>query len=97
MTRLFGGTVHSALVHAATAYDRKESSKKGYNHYALAIYLGRIQDIEKDIAAGEPLRAALLAGFTGRLLDCLLVAVGEPKFTKEEMQRQDYVYHGGRP
>ncbi len=92
MTKLFGGTVHSALVHAATEYDRKESSKKGYNHYALAIYLGRIQDVDKDIAAGTSVRDALLAGFTGRLLDRLLVAVGEPKFTREEMSRQDIVY-----
>lgn len=97
MKRLFGGTVHSALVHAATDYDRKESRKKGYNHYALAIYLGRIGDIEEEIAQGVALRAALLAGFTGRLLDCLLVAIGESKFTKEEMQGQDYVYRRAKP
>lgn len=86
MTKLFGGTIHSALVHAATDYDRRQSTKRDYNHYALAIYLGRIADVEKDIKAGKAVRAALLDGFTGRLLDCLLKAVGEDKFTVDEMQ-----------
>lgn len=90
--KLFGGTVHAALVHAATAYDRRQSTKRDYNHYALAIYLWRIHEVEKDIAAGKPMRVALISGFTGRLLDVLLVAVGEPRHTRDEMANQDYAY-----
>lgn len=88
----WGGSIHAALIHAATAYDRKEEKKLGYNHYALAQYLMRIDDVEADIAAGTSTRAALLAAFNGRLLDAMLKAVGEPKFTREEMQNQSYVY-----
>lgn len=84
--------LHLKLVHAATEYDRKQSKKRGYNIYALAHYMGRIQDIEKDIAAGRPLRQALLAGFTGRLLDALLKAAGEPRSTKEEIQNGPWAY-----
>jgi hypothetical protein len=94
MATLFGGTIHSALVHAVTEYDRKESTKKYYNHYALGQYLIRIEQVEEDIASGTAVRAALLAGFNGRLLDHVLKAVGEPKFTTEEMRSQSYVYHG---
>ena len=89
---MFGGTIHSALVHAVTEYDRKQSTRQGYNHYALGQYLMRIDDVEKDIAEGTPIRAALLNGFSGRLLDHLLKAVGEPKFTKDEMMAQPLVY-----
>jgi len=42
MTKLFGGSIHSALVHAVTEYDRRESKKRYYNHYALGQYLARV-------------------------------------------------------
>jgi hypothetical protein len=32
------------LAHALTAYDIKQSKRKGYNVYALAQYLGRVND-----------------------------------------------------
>lgn len=92
--RMFGGTVHAALVHAATQYDIRQARGKRYNHYALAQYLRRIQEVEEEIAAGKPLRAALLGAFHGRLLDCSLVAVGEPKFTRDEMRSQQLTYVG---
>ena len=82
--KLFGGTIHSALVHAATAYDRRRENKPGYNIYALSQYLGRIEEVEADIAAGATVRAALIAAFSDRLLDALLTAVGESKHTRDE-------------
>lgn len=92
MTKLFGGTLHNALVHAATAYDRKESTKRYYNHYALAQYLMRIDEVEADIVKGTAPRQALLAAFNDRLLDHMLKAIGEPKFTRDEMLAQSPVY-----
>jgi hypothetical protein len=94
--KLFGGTIHSALVHAATEYDRRlelaaAKRKHGYfNHYALSHYLEAIADAEAAIVKGATVRAALLGCFNGRLLDVLLKAVGEPKFTREEMLSQSY-------
>lgn len=97
MTKLFGGTLHSALVHAATEYDRREEakaarSKRGYhNPYALAQYLARIEEVETDIAAGASTRDALTAAFTGRLLNHMLKAVNEDGATDAET-RGRYVY-----
>lgn len=84
--------IHHTLVHAVTEYDRKESTKRYYNIHALAIYIGRVNDVEADIESGVPLRAALLRGFNGRLLDAVLKAVGEPRFTKDEMLNQSITY-----
>jgi hypothetical protein len=92
MTKLFGGTIRSALVHAATEHDRTQSTRRGYNHYALAQYLRRIDEVCEDIDAGMTPRQALLDGFCDRLLDKLLVAIGEPKFTKEERLGQPLAY-----
>ena len=77
--RLFGGSIRSALIHAATQYDIKEARKKYHNIYALAQYSERIDEILEDIEAGIPPRDALSAGFEGRLLNALLKAVGESK------------------
>lgn len=82
--RLFGGTIHTALVHAATAYDRRREGKPGHNVYALAQYLKRIDEVERDIAKGATVRRALIAAFSDRLLDAMLKAVGEPKHTRDE-------------
>jgi len=89
--RLFGGTIHSALVHAATAYDRRQAKGTRYNPYALGQYLQRIADVEADIARGAKPRAALIAAFSGRFLDAMLKAVGEPPHTREE-KRGDWTY-----
>jgi hypothetical protein len=85
-------TIHDKMIHAVTDYDRKESTKRGYNIYALAMYIGRVHDVEADMEKGLPIRVALLRAFNGRLLDAVLKAVGEPKFTRDEMQKQSYTY-----
>ena len=81
-------TLQDKLVHAATAFDRRQSQSRGYNHYALAQYLGRIEDVMTDVAAGRKVRAALLAAFSGRLLAALLKAADLPAVAKTEPDGQ---------
>jgi hypothetical protein len=83
--RMFGGTVDRALAHAVTRYDERQSKKPHYNHYALAQYLRRVDDICQDIKAGAPVRAAIVAGMTGPLLNACLKAVGEAPATRDEL------------
>jgi len=66
------------------AYDQKQSSKKSYNRYALGIYLNQWENIALDIRLGAEPRAAIVAGFNGRLLDFILCGLGMPVSTKEE-------------
>lgn len=72
------------LSHAVTEYDRRQSTRKGYNPYALSLYLGAVQEIEADVDAGTDLRASIVAHTTGRLATALLKAVGLPALTIEE-------------
>jgi hypothetical protein len=60
------------LAHAVTAYDRKQSTRKHYNVYALAIYLGRAEDVAGRIAAGATPRDAITDGFCGPLQTFIL-------------------------
>jgi hypothetical protein len=80
--------IKARLVHAVTAYDRKQSTKRGYNPYALGQYLERVEMIMGDIANGAEPRKAILAGFNDRLLDHCLKAVGETGFTANEVSGQ---------
>lgn len=85
------------LVSAATAYDQRCEAQERRRRYPVNIYrlghiLGRIDEVMADIEAGASPRAALLAAFNDRLLDALLKAVGEPKFTRDEMLGQGYTY-----
>jgi hypothetical protein len=83
--RLFGGTIRTALVHAATRYDVRQSKGKRYNVYALAQYLTRIDDVCADIANGAAPRDAIVAGFSGPLLNAMLKAVFSDKATHNEI------------
>jgi hypothetical protein len=86
---------HDKLLHAVTEYDRKQSTKKGYNMYALSHYCGAInQRVIPAINQGVPIRKAILMGFCGRLADVCLRAVGEPKTTDAEQRGSlsDYGY-----
>jgi len=83
--RMFGGTVRSALVHAVTQYDVRQSRGKRYNPYAMGQYLMRVDDILEDIARGALPRAAIVAGMTGPLLACCLKAIGEAAPTRDEL------------
>lgn len=86
----------ATLAHVVTDYDRRElarSLKPGrggrrgyYNPYALPQYLQGVQHAGAALDTGQPLRAALLGAFCGRLLDHLLRAVGEDASTREEQR-----------
>lgn len=52
-----------------------KEKKKGYNPYALGIYLNRIEEIISDIENGAGVQDALGAGFSGTLLNHLAKAV----------------------
>ena len=79
--------IKAQLIHAATAYDRRRSTRKGYNIYALAQYFMRIDDCLEDMRKGASPRAAIGAGFNDRLRDALIKAIGEPALTVEETRR----------
>lgn len=83
--RMFGGSIHTALVHAATQYDIRQARGKRYNRYALAQYLMRIDDVEQDITAGADPRQALCAAFSGSLLNAMLKAIGASSPTQDEL------------
>lgn len=72
------------LIHAVTAFDRRASTRKGHNPYALGQYFQRVDDICADIDNGADPRAAILAGFSGRVADACLRALNLPISTNEE-------------
>lgn len=78
--------LESKLAHAFTVWDRKNSKRKGYNVYALAQYLTRVDEVVTDIRQGADVRAAITAGFCGRGLDVALKAAGLPKSTDTEQR-----------
>ena len=89
--------IKSALIHAATEYDRRLEAaavKAGryYNVHSLAHYFARIEEVCDDVDQGADLRAAILAGFSGRLCDAMLRAVKLPKATREEELNKGLTY-----
>jgi hypothetical protein len=87
--KLFGGTIKTALIHAATEYDRKAEARAAkrrqpFNHYSMSHYLARIDDVVQDVAKGAKPRAAIIAGFSGSICDAMLRAIGEPRHTESE-------------
>lgn len=92
--RLFGGSIHAALTHAATQFDARAESlaaKTGryHNPYALAHYFKAIERVETAINNGMSPRKAVIGCFNGRLRDCMLKAINEPKATLEEIKEAD--------
>ncbi len=61
-------TIRNTLAHAVTSYDRKQSTRRDYNHYALGQYLMRVDDVCRDIEAGANPFDAINAAFCGPLL-----------------------------
>jgi hypothetical protein len=92
-------TLHDKLIHAATEYDRRESTRRGYNHYALAHYIEAIRSAESHIQTGADIRQVLVGHFTGRLLSRMLKAAGCSPMTKADaiggaVRRTQYVTEG---
>ena len=76
--------IRETLIHAVTRFDAKESTKRGYNRNALGIYFNRVDDICADIENGADPRAAIVAGFSGRLADACLKACNLTAYTRED-------------
>jgi hypothetical protein len=58
-----------------TLYDMAQSNRRGYNPYALGIYLERANRVADEVAAGEPLEVCLSRGFNDRLLAYIMKRV----------------------
>lgn len=76
-----------ALFNAVTEYDRKQSTKRGYNPHALGHYAAALQNVDRYVDAGHDLRSAIITCFLGRLCDKLLKAVDLPLMTNDEAKR----------
>jgi hypothetical protein len=61
--------IYLTLTHAVTAYDRKQEGKRGYNRYALGLYLAICEDIANDVRGGRTLAQSLEYSFNDRLRD----------------------------
>ena len=59
--------LHSQLNHYLTQWDIKQSTKRGYNPFALGIYLERAEDLATDVAQGATISAAIDVHFNDRL------------------------------
>ena len=73
---LAANQLRARLVSAATQFDRRAQTRRGWNPYALPQYLARIDEVIADVRAGADPRAAIIAGFCDRLRDALLKACG---------------------
>jgi hypothetical protein len=85
-------SIKDKLVHAATRYDERESKKAGYNPYALGQYFARIDEVSADIERGADPRAAIVAGFNGRLASAMLKAIGQGAISKGEATSGSWCY-----
>lgn len=66
------------LAAAVTAYDRKQSTKRCFNAYALAQYLRGTDRVVEAVTAGLTVRDAVASVFTDRLRDNILKAMNIP-------------------
>jgi hypothetical protein len=58
-----------------TLYDMGQCNRRGYNPYALGIYLERANRVADEVEAGKSLEDSLYHGFHDRLLDYILKRV----------------------
>ena len=84
--------IKDSLVSLLTRFDERESKKKNYNRYALGIYLQRADSVLKDIEMGAKTRAAIVAGFNGRLGDFILRGLKLPVTTEQEQIGGGWAY-----
>jgi hypothetical protein len=74
------------LVHAVSEYDRRQSTRKHYNRYAMAKYLAAVEDVTNAVNCGSTRRDALTSKFNGRLLDVCLKVLKMDRSTREEQR-----------
>ena len=72
------------LFNAATEFDRRASKRAGYNPHALGHYARALGLIRRAVAAGRPIREAIVVTTLDRFRDCLLKAIGEPFAERHE-------------
>ena len=72
------------IVSALISYDKKQSTRKGYNPYALPQYLAAVDNVESRMAKGYTLREAIIKSYLDRLCDAVLRALGLELMTKDE-------------
>lgn len=73
------------LLNAVTEYDRKQSTKKCYNRYALAQYIAQIDNVIRLHQEGSALKWSIRKCY----LDRLCAAVGKEfgiKYTNDEIK-----------
>lgn len=75
MTNTEIATMKQKLVNALTDYDRKQSTRRGYNPYALALYFEALDDVMMAVKSGRDIRKALANSFNDRVLDACLRAI----------------------
>ncbi len=80
--------LHSRMAHIVTTYDIKESTKRGYNRYAIAMYLGAVQEVCAELEANPNLetRKVIISHFNGRLCDAILRGLAFNPQTKDELR-----------
>lgn len=79
-------TTHQRIVSALTEHDRRMSTRRGYNRYALGLYMVAVGRLDEALAAGTDLRRAILDNFCGLIADKLLRATGLPLQTRDELR-----------
>lgn len=67
---------HSKLINIVTEYDRRQSTKKYYNHYALAQYCQAVSNTMEELSHGRSIEDALKACFCGALLRHIVRKLG---------------------
>lgn len=67
--------IRTKLEMTVTTFDRKQSTRPGYNPNALAMYLTALDEVASLVADGKPLRWSLDQWFYGPLLTALLRAI----------------------
>ena len=70
-------TIRYRLVSSLTQYDISQQKRRGYNPYALAIYLRAVDSILDDYKSGKSLEQAICESFCDRVLDVALKAVAQ--------------------
>jgi hypothetical protein len=81
------------LITAVTDYDRKDSTKRNYNIYALPQYFRRIDDILSDVESGADPRQAIAAGFIGTLQNFVLRKLKMSGSSTEEARGGGALYY----
>jgi hypothetical protein len=74
----------ATILDAVTTWDRRQSTRPGYNIYALALYCKAIKRVALYAEKGHDLRDAVITCFLDRLCDHILKALKLEKMTKDE-------------